>query len=138
MGQIHTALAASDFVMPRALDPTAGSSARHHDLFNDVPPASRPDAIRRAVKRVYHRAVPPEMCETAREVALAALPFGFAKRTLCGRDSCPCGSGDRETPAHTFATCTRTKLLWDHVLRAWRETTGEVGLQAADHKLLLF
>ena len=28
--------------------------------------------------------------------------------------------------------------VWGHVLRAWRETTGEARLQKTDHKLLLF
>ena len=75
---------------------------------------------------------------TARQVALDALPFGPSKRSLCGRDTCPCGSGAHETAIHTFATCTRSRLLWFYVLRAWRTVTGETKVRETDIKLIIF
>ena len=75
---------------------------------------------------------------TAHQVALDALPFGPSKRSLCGRDTCPCGSGAHETPVHTFATCTRSRLLWFYVLRAWRTVTGETKVRETDIKLIIF
>ena len=47
------------------------------------------------------------------------------KRSICGRDECPCGGGHAETVAHTFKDCPRSKRLWDLVLAQWRQVTGE-------------
>ena len=49
-----------------------------------------------------HKAVPPEMTETAYRVAMSAFAFGPEKRHIFGRTECPCGSGDSETVEHTF------------------------------------
>ena len=68
---IYTALVAADFAMPRVLNSERGAAARHLSLFSSVDPPFRVAAIGRAVRRIKHAAVPPELTETAHSVALS-------------------------------------------------------------------
>ena len=133
----YTALVAADFQMPRSLDPSTGQ-AKHADLFADVPDATRPQALARAVKCIKHPAVPPEFCEVAYRVGMDALPYGPSKRSLCGRATCPCGRGVPEVPEHTFQQCPRSARLLDMVLGRWRRVTGETKVVATDGRVALF
>ena len=86
VGGIHKAIIASNFRTPRVLDPGTRSPVQHHSLFDDVPAKHRTAAIGRAIARIHNKAVPPEMCMTARQVALDALPFGPSKRSLAAAE----------------------------------------------------
>jgi hypothetical protein len=117
--------------------PAAGEAARHLHLFNDVDPAFRTDAIARAVAKVRHPAVPPEMTETAYNVMMSGFPWGPHKRNVQGRQQCPCGQGKDETVHHTFMGCTRSKRLHEMTLKQWREVTGEKKIKATEGRITL-
>ena len=132
MSHIYAAFTAVAFRTPRTFDPQSGGAARHLHLFDDVPEGARPRAIARAVTCVQHRAVPPEMRETAFRVLHSAFPFGPNKRHICHRDECPCGKGHAETVEHTFEKCERSWRVWELVLAQWRIVTGETKV-TTDH-----
>ena len=135
---IYTALVAADFAMPRVLNSERGAAARHLSLFSSVDPPFRVAAIGRAVRRIKHAAVPPELTETAHSVAFSAFPYGPEKRTICMRDACPCGSGADETCLHTYRDCDRSFQLWEHVFKQWRELTGEGLVKASEARIVIF
>ena len=138
MRHIYTAMTARVFSAPRTLNAQAGAAARHLHLFDDVPSGDERDrAIARAVRCVRHPAVPAEMSETAFNVLHSGFPFGPHKRSLCGRDTCPCGFGHAETVEHTFKECARSKRLWELLTSKWRETTGETKVTASHGRIVL-
>ena len=94
IGHIYNAFMAEDFVMPRVFTADGGEAARHASLFGDD---GREEAIAQAMRRVKHAAVPPEMAETAYNVAMSGFAFGpsntvaderRARATTVGRRRC--------------------------------------------------
>ena len=77
------------------------------------------------------------MSETAYNVAFSGFAFGPEKRAICGRGECPCREGKEETVEHTFKDCRRSRLLWNKVIDAWRETTGETKMKSTDGRVIL-
>ena len=137
MSHIYAAMMAEQFQLPRTVNPNA-TLARHLHLFSNVSDGKeRHGAIARAARAIRHPAVPPEMTETAFQVAHSALPFGPSK-PFCGRDACPCGSGHEETAEHTFWKCTRSTRLWDLVFAQWRAVTGEKKIDTSQGRVALF
>ena len=92
----------------------------------------------RAVACVKHPSVPPEMQETAYNVAVSGFPFGPEKRGICGTSTCPCGHGHAETVEHTFWRCARSRRLFELILAQWREVTGEKKVTADHGRIVLF
>ena len=139
MSHIYASLTAAAFRVPRTLDPRAGmASARLAHLFADVPAgAERDRAIARAVRCVRHAAVPAEMTETALNVLHSGFAFGPNKRRLCGRDTCPCGSGHAETVEHTFWKCARSARLLELTFAQWREVTGKTRVSTQHGRITL-
>ena len=133
---VYNAMLTSIFSMPRTFGDGAG--ARHAHLFAGMTPLQRAFATARAVRCVKHKAVPPEMTETAYRVAMSAFAFGPTKGHVFGRTECPCGSGDSETVEHTFWKCMRSRRVHETVLERWREVTGETKLRGSDGRVTLF
>ena len=137
ISSIYSTLSATEFDTPRVFNPAAGEAARHLHLFNDVDPALRTDAIARAVAKVRHPAVPPEMTETAYNVMMSGFRWGPHKKNVQGRQQCPCGKGHDETVHHTFKDCTRSRRLHEMTLKQWREVTGETKVKASEGRITL-
>jgi ribonuclease HI len=137
---VYAAGMAAAFTLPRVLDSTRAAAARHLHLFEHIPLAhhARWLAAGQAARCINHPAVPREMTEVAYNVALSAFPYGPEKYHICKRRTCPCGSGAAETVAHTFQDCTRSRLLWQRVLHAWRDVTGERKLSETSGLVVLF
>ena len=138
MRHIYTAMTAAEHRPPRTIDPDRGVAARHAHLFAHLSGSERERAVARAVTCIKHKAVPPEMTETAFKVAHSGFPFGPNKRHICGRDTCPCGGGHAETVEHTFHKCARSYRLWELVLAQWRAVTGESKIVAGNGRIVLF
>ena len=89
-------------------------------------------------RRGGRRACYIDVMEFVYNVALSGMAFGPEKRLMCGRDSCPCGSGAPETNEHTFQHCARSKQVADMILERWKACTGENKLSSGDGRLILF
>ena len=64
----------------------------------------------------------------------AASPSALRSEQSEGGASAPAG---KETVEHTFKDCRRSRLLWNKVIDAWRETTGETKMKSTDGRVIL-
>ena len=137
VSHISRAIKARDFSIPRVFNPDKGPAARHLHWFADVTPEGRSQTISRAIRKIWHPAVPAYMSECAYNVAFSGMPFGPHKRGLARRDTCPCGDGHSETVEHTFKDCVRSALVWRRIAAAWHATTGETKLDPTNPRTVL-